>query len=279
MAIEVNIQGTKELSKALVEILSPATELLGALGDKARIYRQLSLLRSLKRAKEIADAEGVQLKEPPLKFLVPMLEDCSLEEPDDSTLIDMWARLLVAESKNHKSEHHLFIRVLRELTAQEACLLKFICSPENHSHCTSRPHLEDIESEWRDAYVHIRIRDAIKSLGGISSIENNDSFNILHSNFLSNSEPEGTIIYFFDIGAGVPNHYPVDDIYSSPRGPIDDDFDQSSIAILKGLNLIGDYRSPEIWFGKYCFTVYAYYLTGLGARFIAACTDIRPSKT
>lgn len=278
MAIEINIEGTKEISKALVEILSPATELLGTLGDKARIYRQLSLLRSLRRAKEIAGAEGLQIKEPSLKFLVPLLEDCSLEDPDDTTLIDMWARLLVAESKNHKSEHHLFIRVLRELTTEEAKLLRFICSPENHANCKMRPHFEDIEAEWRDAYVYIKIRDVIKSFGGMNAIDKGNLFDLIHPAFLARAEPEGTIVYFFDIGAGAPNQYPIDTVYSSPRGPIDDDFDQSSIAILKGLNLIGDYRSPEIWLDKYCFTVYAYYLTGLGARFVAACTDIRTGR-
>ncbi|TKR30684.1 DUF4393 domain-containing protein [Luteimonas gilva] len=237
MAIEINIDGTKELSKALVEILSPATELLGTIGDKARIYRQLSLLRSLKRAKEIADTEGLALKEPALKFLVPLLEDCSLEDPDDSTLIDMWARLLVSESRTHKSEHHLFIRVLRELTGEEAKLLQYICSPEEHTHCEARPHFEDIETDWRDSYVYIKIRDVINSLGGMSVIEEMNLFDLIHKNFLSIAETEGAIVYFFDIGSGIPNQYPIDDVYSPPRSAIDDDFDQSSIAVLKDRRL------------------------------------------
>lgn len=274
MAIEVNIEGTKELSRALVEALSPVTELLGTLGDKIRIYRQLSLLKSIRRAKEIAEAEGLQLREPPLKFLVPLLEECSLEDPEDSTLIDMWARLLVAESTTHKSEHHLFIRVLRELTKEEARLLKYICSRDSHRHCQEYRHFEDVESDWRDAYIHIKIRDAIEELGGLRKIENDDAFHLIETAFRAKSETTGSVIYFFDIGSGVPGHYPIEEVHTSQRGSIDDDFDQSSIAVLKGLNLIGDYTSPEIWFGKYCFSVYAYHLTGLGARFVATCTDI-----
>jgi len=73
VVVEVKIEGTKELSNALVEMFSPVTEALGALGDRVRIYRQISLLRSFKRAKAIASSEGLILTEPPLKFLVHIL--------------------------------------------------------------------------------------------------------------------------------------------------------------------------------------------------------------
>jgi hypothetical protein len=93
MSVDIKVEGTKEISNALVELFSPVTNLLGTLGDRVRVYRQLSLMRSLKRAREIAAEEGLSLKEPPLKFLVPYLEDCSLESPEDIDLIEMWARL------------------------------------------------------------------------------------------------------------------------------------------------------------------------------------------
>lgn len=258
MSINVNIEGTKELTKALVDALSPATELLGTLGDKIRVYRQLSLLKSIRRAKEIADAQGITLQEPSLKFLVPLLEDCSLEDPEDSTLIDMWARLLVAEAAGHKNEHHLFIRVLRELTSEEARLLKYLCSADSHSNFNGYIHFEDVESAWDDSFTYIKIRDTLKELGGLDEIEKNDLLHTVEDALRRRAEPAGSLIYYFDIAEGVPNHYPVETVFTSPRGKIDDNFDSSSIAILKGLNLIGDYKSPDIWFGKYCFSVYAY---------------------
>jgi|GEM_PF-2035956 len=274
MAFDVKIEGTKELSKVLVDLLSPASELLGSLGDKIRVYRQISLLRSLNRAKAIADNEGLKLAEPSLKFLVPFLEDCSLEDPQDEALIEMWARLLVEASTNPKSEHNLFIRVLRELTGNEARLFHHIASPETHKHCRTARHPADVESDWKLAFVFIAIRDAIDALGGLEKIEKNENFDDIYDTFLAREETAGSVVYFFDIAEGIPGHYPKDTIFTSPRGPIDDDFDQSSIAILKGLNLIGDFQSSEIWFGKYCFLVYAYYLTELGASFAESCTDI-----
>lgn len=274
MGIEVKIEGTKELSKVLVDLLSPASELLGSLGDKVRVYRKLSLLRSLSRAKAIADKEGIKLGEPSLKFLVPYLEDCSLEDPQDEALIDMWARLLVDASTKPKSEHSLFIRVLRELTGSEARLFHYIASPETHKHCRASRHPEDVESDWKPTFVSIAIRDTMEAMGGMEKLREKDDFSRLYEAFLVREETAGSIVYFFDISEGYPGRYPLDPIFSSPRGPIDDEFGLNSIAILKGLNLIGDFQSPEMWFGKYCFMVYAYFLTGLGASFAESCTDI-----
>lgn len=274
MTVEVKIEGTKELTRALVDIFSPITEAVGSLGDRIRIYRQVSLLRSIRRAKELASTEGLILKEPPLKFLVPYLEDCSLENPEDNTLLDMWARLLVDASTSPKSEHNLFIRVLRELNAPEARLFQYIASPMTHQHCVTPRHLEDVESDWRTGYVSIAIRDAIKRAGGMEQLRTDAQLERLASDFRAREETSGSVIYFFDVAQGVPGHYPLDAVYTSPRGPIDDDFELSSIAILKGLGLIEDFKSPEIWFGNYCFEVYAYYVTGLGAKFAETCTDI-----
>lgn len=274
MALEVKIEGTKELSKVLVDLLSPASELLGSLGDKVRVYRKLSLLRSLSRAKAIADREGIKLTEPSLKFLVPYLEDCSLENPEDEALIEMWARLLVDASTSPKSEHSLFIRVLRELTGSEARLFRYIASPETHKHCRANRHPVDVESDWKPTFVSIAIRNTIEAMGGIEKIERGKRFGELYDTFLAREETAGSVVYFFDISEGYPGRYPLDSVFSSPRGAIDDDFGQNSVAILKGLNLIGDFQSPEMWFGKYCFAVYAYFLTGLGASFAESCTDI-----
>lgn len=274
MAFDIKIEGTSELSKALVDILSPISELLGSLGDKVRVYREASLLRSLNRAKSIADDSGIQLAEPSLKFLVPYLEDCSLEDPTDDTLIDMWARLLVDASTNPKSEHNLFIRILREMTGKEARLLHYIASPETHKHCRTSRHPDDVESDWKATYVSIALRDTINHLGGLEKIASDYKFDEIYESYLIREETAGCIVYFLDIAEGTPGHYPYSPVFTSPRGAIDDDYDPSSVAILKGLNLIGDFQSPEIWFGKYCFLVYTYYLTGLGASFARSCTNI-----
>lgn len=277
MPVDIKIEGTKEISNALVEIFSPVTNLLGTLGDRVRIYRQLSLLRSLKRAKEIASEEGLKLNEPPLKFLVPYLEDCSLESPDDDVLIEMWAKLLASSAAHPRPEHNIFIRVLRELTASEAKLIEYLVSPNSHQQFKGHWHLEDVSSDWYDPFVFIKLRDCIAELS--DGLNDDTDFAQLENSFREKAEPPGSVVYFFNVGKGKQGAYPLDDVHNNSRGPIDDDFERTSIAILKSLGLIGDYVSPEFWFGEFVFDVRAYYLTELGAHFIEACTRLSVSGT
>lgn len=269
MAVDIKLEG-KEISKALVDMFSPATNFLGTLGDKVRVYRQLSLMKSIKRANEIAASEGLQLAEPPLKFLVPFMEECSLESPDDSKMIEMWARLLASSSSNYESDCHLFIRILREITPDEARLIDYMCSPKS---ADLNSHLSDVGFDWHDSFVYARLQRIIESLE--EPLNKNTDFSFIMSEFYKESEERGTLIYFFLICKGEEGKtYLSEEILTSGRGPIDDDYKRSSIAILKSLGLLGDYRSPEFWFGNYVFEVNAYYITELGYHFIEACTDI-----
>lgn len=275
MPVNIKLEGTKEVSNALVEIFSPVTNLLGTLGDRVRIYRQLSLLRSLKRAREIAAEEGLTLKEPPLKFLVPYLEDCSLESPENTELIEMWAKLLASSASDFRPEHSLFIRILREMTVSEGRLLEYIASPDTHQLFSDYWTLEDAANGWRDPYVYIKIRDCIDALPKkLSDVTN---FKQLEKSFREQAEQPGTVIYFFDVAKGKKGVYPNEGVHTNTRGPIDDDFNRTSIAILKGHGLLADYVSPEFWFGDYGFSVCAYYLTELGAHFVEACTKLPTS--
>ena len=270
MTIDIKLEGTKELTNALVEIFSPVTELLGSVGDRVRVYRQISLMRALKRAKEIAENEKLVIAEPPIKFLVPYMEDCSLESPDDEKLINMWAKLLVSASTSIKPEHNLFIRILREMTSSEAKLLEYIISPDSHPHYSGHWHLEDVESYWSDPFVFIGIRDSIKEIN--RKLSSNFPFGVLEEKFRQHSEQPGSIIYFFDVSKGEKNNYPLDGIHTNKRGVIDDDFKPISITMLKSLGLIGEYKSSELWFSTYVFDVRVYFITHLGAMFIEACT-------
>lgn len=265
------MEGTKAISDALVEIFSPVTNLLGSIGDQVRVYRQLSLMRTLKRAQEIANLEGLTLNEPSAKFLVPFLEECSLEAPENTDLIDMWARLLTSSASQTKPEHNLFIRILREITKSEAALLEYIVSIKNHLLYSSGWHLEDVASDWHDSYVYIKLQNLISELP--NGLNENTDFEKLEESFRKVAESPGCIIYFFSVGSGEKGIYPLNDVHNSSRSAIDD-FDYASIAILKSLGLISDYVSPEFWFENYEFDVRAYYLTELGSYFIKSCTNL-----
>src|SRR5699024_8457961 len=115
------------------------------------------------------------------------------------------------------------------------------------------------------AFVSIAIRDIIESMGGLYHIQQTDAWGDTHDRLQHNENLAGSVIYYFDIADGTPGHYPVNSIYTSERSAIDDAFLSNSIAILKALGLIGEFRSPEMWFENYRFEASAYFVTGLGA--------------
>ncbi|TCD22318.1 DUF4393 domain-containing protein [Pseudomonas sp. IC_126] len=272
MPIEFKVEGTKEISNALVEIFSPITNILGTLGDRVRIYRELSLLRSLKRAQEIASEEGLILEEPPLKFLIPYMEECSLESPEDNVMIEMWSRLLASSASDFKSEHNLFIRILREMTTSEAKLLEYIVSENTHKNHKDSWHIEDAVHFWYDPYIYIRVRDCIASLP--EPLSDDTDFEELQSLIHEATEQPGSIVHYLEISKGEKNVYPMESIYTSDRGPIDDDFERTSISILKSLGIIESYTSAEFWFGEYLFVIHSYHATELGIQFVKTCTNL-----
>ena len=122
--VEVEGRSTDKLIDAVVDVFSPATEVLGALGDSVRLARVEIAAKITRRAKEIADAEGFNLTAPPVKFMVPFYERASLEE--DEEIAEIWARLLVAASSQHSHAHNYLIDVLTKLDHDHAALFKQI---------------------------------------------------------------------------------------------------------------------------------------------------------
>ena len=95
LSVAVGKKSVDKLTDAIVDVFSPGTELLGALGDAVRLGRVEMAARTVRRAGEIAAANGMNLKAPPLKFLVPFFEKASIEGSDDTELQELWAQLLV----------------------------------------------------------------------------------------------------------------------------------------------------------------------------------------
>ena len=109
----------------LGQVFGPAGQAGEWLSDKIRFFRFKSALKTLNKAKEIVDNEGITLKEIPIKFLVPFLEKCSLED-EESELINQWANLLVSAGSEYKANHPAFVDILSQISSSEAKLLKRI---------------------------------------------------------------------------------------------------------------------------------------------------------
>ena len=104
-------------------ILGPLAEIGDLFSDKVRFLRFKSAVKTLNRAAEIAKAKGILPNKIPIKFLIPFIEDCSLEE-EDSPLIEQWASLLASASKGFDPLHVAIKDVLKNISSKEAVLLE-----------------------------------------------------------------------------------------------------------------------------------------------------------
>jgi hypothetical protein len=265
--IKINVEG-KEIAKSVVDLFSPLTEMAGVIGDHIRIYRELTVLRTLKRAKRIAEEEGLALEPPPLKFLIPFLENSSLEEESDEVLNKLWTNLLVSSASQYKSEHNLFIRILNELSPKDAMAFRYIAESGKHKAYES---LDEASVAWSPSYVYIGIREQLKKYEEKNYKDIN--FSEFKQKLKEQYQPPGSLIYHFSVATGKKDEYPYTGVYEGERSEFDDLFDDTSFSTTKSLGLIGEFRSPEYWFDDLMFELSSYYLTPLGASFYLSCIN------
>jgi hypothetical protein len=122
--IKISNETAGPIVNAALEVFSPATELLGWMGDAIRIHRARTVLRCFEKTKKIAKKAGLKLKAPPVKFLSQFIENCSLEDEKDETLIEWWSRLLVVAGTDYHSKQVFYSNVLKQITAIELELLE-----------------------------------------------------------------------------------------------------------------------------------------------------------
>ncbi len=106
-------------SELLNKLAGPAFEECGAMvGDTLHVYRVKNLLRTVDKTKRILLEAGVSPNAVPSRLLLPLLENCSLEDDDD--LQERWARLLASASQETQEMSPSYIETLKQLTPSEA---------------------------------------------------------------------------------------------------------------------------------------------------------------
>lgn len=121
--------GASGLKDLIVKFFGPAAEEVGQLAaDQVRYFRWQTAVRIVERSKKWAEERGIQPKVVPLRFFLPFLEKCSLEEPE-SDMADRWSRLLLDAATHYESKHEIYLQLLSSITADEARLLRcMFCS-------------------------------------------------------------------------------------------------------------------------------------------------------
>lgn len=104
---------------AILDALSPFTQGMGLIGDHIRFHREKVIIKIGELTIEKAQAENLNLKPVPPKFMVPFIEKASCEDLE-SELINAWANLLKEASTNYSAQLLPYLNVLSQLGPNEA---------------------------------------------------------------------------------------------------------------------------------------------------------------
>lgn len=152
---EIPKQSTGRFVDALTDIIRPFSEKRGLRADRIRLQREQVLLQIAQKARERIAIEGIEPHPLPNKFMVQFLETASLEETENKKLKEMWANLLVSSAQKFSSENTLFIRILGQLSSEEAVLFEAIMTKfsSRGARDPSHRHYADAPFSIRPSYV------------------------------------------------------------------------------------------------------------------------------
>jgi hypothetical protein len=132
----LNIQSTTiekglDLAKDFLgKLISPTIEEVGLLiSDNIKFYRFKNQVNILLKARQYVSDKNISLKEIPIKILVPLLENASLEDNDD--LQDKWAKMLTNMINSESNfQNQIFPYLLSQISLEEFESLKDISEKE-----------------------------------------------------------------------------------------------------------------------------------------------------
>jgi Abortive infection alpha len=256
---------TRAKSSAWLDLISPITEWAGLKGDALRFQRtQLRLQREDVLADIVIRArdkiENIkQIDKPiPNKFLVPFLEQASLES-SDSSLIDMWSSLLASAAENFSSHHTHFVSIISQLSPKQGDLLKLLVGTESAVALESA--MDSVRAVFQSHEIRREIGQQIQKSGGtdddfsktIETFFNAIGISVVHvsaENLLTKSYYEMSLdLQYF--------------VYR--------DEDEVDYSILEAVGLIRRVETGFFDAGNYNVSVIYYHLTDLGFYFCKAC--------
>lgn len=129
-SLAVNPELTKTAAELMRNLLGKPCEVAGdMISDQIYAWQWMNRIRIANKAQKIMDENEVAAKVVPAGFLVPLLEAAGNVE--DETLQDMFARLLVSGVESEDNQHPAFVRMVQELSVQEAQIVKTLWEQEH----------------------------------------------------------------------------------------------------------------------------------------------------
>jgi hypothetical protein len=173
----------------LGKLITPSIEELGlVLSDNIKYFRFKNQVKILLKAKNITEKNNINIKQIPIKLLVPLLENASLEE--DDKLQDKWAVLLAnMVDSEQNTQNHIFPYILSQISLEEYTELHLIKKNEDDFKIKQLRHQILIEKEGRNNHS-----DEFKELNTLIKKIKQDGFKLILEKFeLANLERLGLI--------------------------------------------------------------------------------------
>ena len=255
---------TRAKAGAWLDLISPLTEWAGLKGDELRFKRtQLRLQREdvlaeiVERAKNRIGRIVGATKPIPNKFLVPFLEQASLEDPD-SSLVDMWANLLASAAKNFSSHHTHFVSIISQLSPKQGEILRSLIGTESAHDCELA--MDNIRGYYQSHSIRRAIERAVLKLRE----RNDDEFCELIVAYFNH--PNIEIVHASAENMQTHDYFDISMDYS-----VYDDDDEVDYTILEAVGLIRRVETDFFDVGEWSLSVIYYHLTDLGFHFSVAC--------
>lgn len=171
--IAVTGDGTDRLINAAADIISPASQGLGAVGDaiqQFRVHRKVAAALALERMKQIKEEQGEPVTPISPKILAPWLEGVSSEDPQDEVIRELWARMLANATDETVSETLVSIGICKSLTKREAeCFVDMMSRLQNETSSTLSSDKADRQTYLYEYKLHMSYCQGIVS-GTLDSI-------------------------------------------------------------------------------------------------------------
>ncbi|HAW92158.1 hypothetical protein [Parvibaculum sp.] len=120
--IDIPADVSREAMHLLTRLIGPVADITDVLSDRIRFHRWKTALRVVERASVLAGERNRELSPVELKFLVPFIEEASLEA-EDSELNEKWANLLVTAGTYTGVNYKWCVECLSAIDAWQARLL------------------------------------------------------------------------------------------------------------------------------------------------------------
>jgi hypothetical protein len=252
---------TRAKANAWLDLISPLTEWAGLKGDELRLKRmQLRLQREDVLSKIVESAsdkiKDEQVKTPiPNKFLIPFLEQASLEDLD-SALIEMWANLLASAATKFSSHHVHFVSIISQLSPKQGIILKSLIATDSAHQCELG--LDNIGMYFATG----RIRKTIENKA--SKVTTDADFYDALDQLLYHVNV--TVVGIKHENIKTRAFYTATPDYSDYR-----DENEIDYSILEAVGLIRRVETDFFDVSKWAISVTYYHLTELGFYFAKAC--------